>query len=162
MIGIIDNSMKVHPVGNRFLEAEMAYFAGFLDADGAIMALIERHKEMKFGFRVRINLKISQKKRAILDWFVGTFQVGYIRQNRTTFDWEIRDQQVIKNLLPSLIPYLKVKRTQAEDALEILSQDILTEKDLIKVATLADTLSKNNVRSENRRKNSVVMIQGNM
>ena len=35
-------------VGKEYSEAKRAYLAGFLDADGAIMATIERHQEKKF------------------------------------------------------------------------------------------------------------------
>ena len=33
----------VHPVGKTIPEVQKAYLAGFIDGDGAIMALIERH-----------------------------------------------------------------------------------------------------------------------
>ena len=94
---IIDTivSMKVNAVGKKLSVADRAYSAGFLDADGAIMATIERHKEKKFGFRVRVTLKITQRKKDILDWFLETFGVGYIRKNRTTYDWIVRDQRMV-------------------------------------------------------------------
>lgn len=150
--------MKVNAVGKEYSEAELAYFAGFLDADGAIMATIERHQEKKFGFRVRIALKITQRDKRCLNWFLDTFKIGYIRKNRGTFDWLTRDQRVINNTLVLLLPYLKNKRNQAEIALEIIKTDINSKDDLIKVANLADSLSRFNVRSKNRRKNYVSMI----
>ena len=58
--------MKVDPVGKTLSEVNRAYLAGFLDGDGAIMACIERHPEKRFRFRVRINIKISQKGDKIL------------------------------------------------------------------------------------------------
>ena len=33
----------VHPVGKTIPEVQKAYLAGFIDGDGAIMALLERH-----------------------------------------------------------------------------------------------------------------------
>ena len=45
----------VNTVGKDATEVERAYLAGLIDADGAIMAVIERHKETKFRFRVRIS-----------------------------------------------------------------------------------------------------------
>ena len=44
----------VHPVGKTIPEVNKAYLAGFLDGDGAIMALLERHPAKRFGFRVRV------------------------------------------------------------------------------------------------------------
>ena len=153
--------MKVNAVGKKLSVADRAYIAGFLDADGAIMATIEHHKEKKFRFRVRVTLKITQHKRDILDWFFASFGVGYIRKNRTTFDWIVRDQQIVYLVLRRIIPYLKVKRKQADIAQSILTANIGTKDDLIAVAQLADALSRLNVRSQNRRKNFVAMIQDN-
>ena len=153
--------MKVNPVGKQCSEAEKAYAAGFLDADGAIMATIEKHKEKKFGFRVRVTVKVTQSKRNILDWFLRKFRVGYIRKNRTTFDWQVRDQKASADLLSQLMPYLRVKKPQAGKALRVLRRTIKSFAHLRQVANLADSLSRLNVRSKGRRKNFVSMIQEN-
>ncbi|MDA2922392.1 LAGLIDADG family homing endonuclease [Patescibacteria group bacterium AH-259-L07] len=151
--------MKVNTVGKKFSEDKLAYTAGFLDADGAIMATIEEHKEKKFGFRVRLTIKISQKNKMIIDWFLNVFRFGYIRNNRGVYEWVVRDQKVIKYLLELFRPYLKVKKRQATIALKILDVAICTPNDLLKVANLADSLSKLNVRSKGRRKNFATMIK---
>jgi len=151
--------MKVNPVGNRFSEVNKAYLAGFIDADGAIMAIIEPHREKRFRFRVKIILKITQKDRKLLDWFHLYFKVGRIVRNRTAHDWIIRDQKDIKYTLKVIYPYLKSKNIQAHKALIILNTRISKLADLVKVANLADSLSRFNVRSKNRRKNYASMIQ---
>ncbi len=151
--------MQVNPVGQKLSVAHRAYIAGFLDADGAIMATIERHPEKRFGFRVRVEVKISQANRKVLDWIFRKVRVGTVRKNRTTFDWMVRDQQIAKSLIQMLLPYLYVKKFQARKALQIIDTPIKQQKDLIFVARLADTLAGRNVRSKLRRKNSVLMIQ---
>lgn len=148
-------------MGKEFSEVKRAYLAGFLDADGAIMASIEKHPEKKYGFRVRVVVKITQKDRKVLDWFADEFQIGKVVQNRTTYDWIIKDQILVNELLHITKPYLQVKTMQADLALEILKVSIKSKNDLLAVAQIADTLSRLNVRSENRRKNYVVMIQEN-
>ncbi len=153
--------MKINTVGKGFSVAERAYFAGFLDADGAIMATIEKHQEKKFGYRVRITLKITQADEKVLRWFLNRSHVGYIRKNRTTFDWIVRDQKIIKDLLKILIPYLRVKRKQAKKAIKIIESKVKSYKDLKSIALQADSLSQLNVRSKNRRKNFASMIQEN-
>ena len=35
---------------------QYSYIAGFLDGDGAVSAIIERHPEKKFRYRVRVTL----------------------------------------------------------------------------------------------------------
>ena len=153
--------MKVNAVGKRFFEVERAYLAGFLDADGAIMATIERHSEKKFRYRVRVTIQITQHDRKILDWIVNKLKCGYVYKNRTTFDWLIRKQQTAKEVLILLLPYLKVKKNQAKIAIKILNGKINKFADLLKIARLADSLSRLNVRSKNRRKNFTAMIQEN-
>ncbi len=156
---IIITYMKANAVGKNYSEVELAYSAGFLDADGAIMACIEKHSEKKFGFRVRVFVKVSQKNRDVLDWFLETFGRGFIRKNRTTFDWEIKDQKDARGFLIEVAPYLKGKRKQADYAITIINTQVESKEDLIRIANLADALSRLNVRSLNRRKNFVSMIK---
>ena len=145
-------------VGKKIFEAEKAYLAGFLDADGAIMAIIEKHQEKKFGWRIRLVVKITQNEPSILNYFLKKYKIGSVVKNRTTFDWLIRDQHSIVDLLKKTKPYLKIKNRQAQIALKILSAKIKSKKDLIKIAYLADSLSRLNVRSRNRRLNFASMI----
>jgi hypothetical protein len=51
----------VNSVGKKFAEVDRAYLAGMIDADGAIMASIESHAEKKYGYRVRMVFKLTQK-----------------------------------------------------------------------------------------------------
>ncbi len=152
-------SFEVNAVGKEFSEAKRAYLAGFLDADGAIMACIEKHPEKKYRFRVRVIVKITQKERKVLDWFVNEYQIGKVVRNRTTYDWIVKDQKLIRDVLHIVKPYLQVKRDQAEYALEIINGSIVSSQDLIRMAQLGDALSRSNVRSANRRKNYAVTIQ---
>jgi len=145
-----------------FSEVDRAYLAGLLDGDGCIMSTIERHPEKKFGFRVRVFLKISQKNRKILDWCRNITQSGVVRENRDQYDWRLRDQKEVARILEAIYPYLKIKRKQAELAKKILCLEVKNFTDLKKRAQLADTLAKLNVRSKGRRTNFATMIQENV
>jgi hypothetical protein len=156
--------MRANAVGKSCSEVERAYIAGFLDADGAIMAVIEKHKEKRFRFRVRVALKVTQRDREILDWIQCTLRAGIVRANRLgdtrqTFDLHIRDRSDVRKILKMLMPHLRVKIAQARIAIQILDSDIKSKQDLIRIARLADSLSRFNVRSKNRRKNLVSKIQ---
>jgi len=150
--------MKANAVGKDSSEVDRAYVAGFLDADGAIMATIEKHSAKKFGYRVRVTVKITQRDKAVLEWLQNHFGIGRVRQNRSAYDWLIRDKNELVLILDLVTPYLKVKKSQAEIARTILSSTISTKEDLLTVARSADALSRFNVRSKNRRKNFVSMI----
>lgn len=156
--------MKANAVGKISVEAKRAYLAGLIDGDGCIMATIERHHEKKFGFRVRVEIKLTLKEKRLLDELSREFKMGKVSCNRknsvkTTHDWIIRDKVQIYNLLEVLKPYSRLKFKQMVLAQKILQNIIKTPKDLLKNAQLADALSKLNVRSKNRRKNFATMIQ---
>jgi hypothetical protein len=156
--------MKANAVGKSCSEVERAYIAGFLDADGAIMAIIEPHAEKRYKFRVRVALKVTQRDRKILDWIRTVLNAGIVRANRAgrkgqTYDLHIRTRNEVQKILSELAPYLQVKKRQAELARQILETEITNSRDLINVARKADALSRFNVRSKNRRKNFVTKIQ---
>jgi len=146
-------------VGRTLSEVERAYIAGLLDADGAIMASIERHPEKKYGFRVRVALKLTQSKPELLNWVKRKISFGHIRKNRTTYDWVVNDQKHILIILSQVIGFLRVKRKQGKLAIRILSSPCNSLEDLIRNAQLADTLASFNVRSKNRRLNFASKIQ---
>ena len=75
-----------------------------------------KHLEKKYGFRVRVIVKVTPKDSRVLNWIV-------------------KDQKLVREVLHNVSPYLQV------------------------VAQLADALSRLNVRSENRRKNTAVTVQ---
>ena len=146
-------------MGKRCSVAERAYVAGLIDGDGAIMALIEPMNEKRFRFRVRIELKITQKNKRDLIFLNDLLGCGSVRTNRTTFDWITRDQKEIFRVLSLIRPYSRMKQRQIDIAQRIIGIPIQERRDLMCVARLADALSKFNVRSKLRRKNYATMIQ---
>ena len=122
------------------------------------MAMIEPHREKKFGFRVRVVLKLTQKGRTLLDWFESKLGFGKVVSNRTTFDWIVRNQKDVEKIIVLITPFLRVKKEQARIALQIVRTSVESKDDLEMVARLADTLSAFNPRSRNRRKNYATMI----
>ena len=151
--------MRANSVGKKYVETDLAYVAGLIDGDGAIMAIIEPHHEKKFRFRVRIELKITQKRKKHLAFLPKLFCLGAVRQNRTTYDWISRDQIMIASFLSLIRPYSRIKQQQINSALKIIATPIRGAQDLLAVAREADALSRYNVRSNNRRKNYVTMIE---
>ena len=151
--------MRANSVGKKSVEVSNAYLAGLIDGDGSIMAIIEKHPAKKFGWRVRIVLKVTQKHEADLLFLVAMTNCGAVSKNGETYDWKTRDQNMVKEVLLNIQPYSRIKHNQVTIALQILNSDITSLEDLQAVATLADALSRFNVRSNNRRKNYVTKIQ---
>ncbi|MBI5045925.1 MAG: LAGLIDADG family homing endonuclease [Candidatus Niyogibacteria bacterium] len=151
--------MKANAVGKIYIEADRAYLAGLIDGEGAIMATIERHSEKKFGWRVRVEVKITQKEAVILRFLCRKYHVGKVNVNRTAYDWMVRDQQDVRMILDLISPYSLAKKRQIQLAMKILNIRVESKAKLVFVARLADTLSGHNVRSKNRRKNYATMIK---
>ncbi len=149
---------KDNTVGRIPSKIDCAYIAGLIDADGAIMASIEQHLGKKFGFRIRVVIKITQKNPEILQWIYKTLSVGYIAQNRSAIDWVVKGQKEAEYILNLIIGYLKGKRKQAQIALKILRLEVNCHDNLLRKAQLADAIGLLNVRSKNRRKNFASMI----
>lgn len=150
--------MNASAVGKMIVEVDRAYLAGLVDGDGCIMATIERHSEKKFGFRVRVTFKITQKESGLLLSLAKQFCMGKVSKNRTTFDWEIKKRDDVWKILDIMEPYMRAKRKQVVLAKKILSLSDATKKGLLLQARTADALSKFNVRSFGRRTNFVSMI----
>ena len=157
--------MKVNAVGKTNIEVKKAYIAGLIDGDGAIAATIEKNSESRFGFRVRVEIKITQKDNHLLLDLAKEFKAGRVSRNArrdasyTTYDWIIRDKNDCIRILEYIRPYTRLKLRQIAIALKILRMVIVKQKDLIQSAKLADSLSKFNVRSKNRRKNFATLIK---
>lgn len=156
--------LEVNAVGKIGVEVKRAYLAGLIDGDGCIMATIERHSEKKFGFRVRLEIKLTLKEKKLLEEFAREFKIGHVRCNRrdtvlATHDWVIRDRHDVALLLEFIRPYSRLKNKQISIALRIFRSNIRIPEDLFKNARLADALSSLNVRSKNRRKNFATMIK---
>jgi len=123
------------------------------------MALIEKHSGKRHGFRVRLEVNVTQSHREDVAWLPEQTGVGYIRQNMRTYQWVLRNQQIIRWFLTMVAPYSRCKTNQIALATQILEHPAESREDLLEMARLADALSKFNVRSIHRRKNHAAMIQ---
>jgi hypothetical protein len=147
-------------VGKTISEVQKAYLAGFIDGDGAIMALLERHPAKRFGFRVRVWVKATQLRQRDVAWLHSELGIGQVRPSRDCWEWLVKDQLAVRWLLLAIRPFARVKAPQIRIALQILERRIDSIDDLQELAELADALSALNVRSRGRRQNTAAMIQG--
>jgi|SRR3989338_3235164 len=138
-----------------------SYIAGFLDGDGAISAIIERHPEKKFKYRVRITLDFYQHKNnvAVLEYIRRIIGEGCLGKSiRNTHKLSIKNQTTLKKILPVLYRYSVIKKKQIKLALKILHSEVKSKQGLIRNAKIADMLCGLNVRSGNIRKNDSSII----
>ena len=148
-------------VGKSRNNVQYSYIAGFLDGDGAVSAIIERHSEKKFRYRVRVTLDFYQHKNniAVLGYIRKILGEGSLGKSiRDTHKLSIKNQTSLKRILPLLYRYSIIKKRQIELALRILNSVVLVKNDLVKNAKLADILCSFNIRSKGIRKNTSSII----
>jgi hypothetical protein len=124
-------------------------------------------KGYKFKFRVRIIIKLSQKSKLWLENIKDQLKLGNVFLNKredakiNTFDLIIANQNDVLLFINLIKPYVRFKNSQIEIAIKILEQrkSITSEKDLLQLAKLADSLSILNVRSNNDGKKYTTMIK---
>jgi len=145
-------------VGKTIPEVQKAYLAGFLDGDGAIMALLERHPTKRFGFRVRVWVKATQLRQRDVAWLRDELGFGRVTASRECWEWLVKDQLSAEWLLSAIAPYTRIKAQQVDLALQILKHRIESIEDLQEQAERADALAALNVRSRGRRQNKAAMI----
>ncbi len=107
--------------------AEAAYMAGFIDADGCIRLSAVR----LYGNYIRAVpiVEISNSRRGIIDWVASRVRTSgrwdtrgvykaeesrYCKQKWPHYHLSITGKERVKGLLTAILPYLIVKRKQAE------------------------------------------------
>lgn len=147
---------------NSLSKIERAYIAGFLDGDGSVMALIERHTEKRFGIRSRVVVEFTQHSDnvKVLHFLRRKIGSGGIHKSlREVYKYSIKDQYVVRNLLEVLKDFVVIKKRQITLALRILSISIVGKRDLIRIASLSDMISRHNLRSKSRRINGSALVK---
>jgi len=115
------HSTQVNPVENKYSEVFLAWLAGFLDGDGAIMARVVKQSGMLLGFRVRVVLQFTQLSlQSMLD-LQALLGMGIISQGGAV-SLVILEQAHVALLLSLMLPHIRFKRNQAVLALEILEK----------------------------------------
>ena len=100
------------------------YLAGFLDADGSIIAQLVARKDYKFKFQIRFTVQMTQlkKRKWLLEQFKDLIGAGYLRDRDTVSDFIMVEPRNVYNFLKQIQPYLKVKQKQANLVLKMIEQ----------------------------------------
>lgn len=104
---------------------ELAYIAGFLDGDGCIMLQLVFRHDYVFGYQIRASIVFYQKQQYanFLAWLKEQLIYGYIRnRNDGMAEYTIVGVKPVHEILRLLLPYLKLKKKQAELAVTVLEK----------------------------------------
>lgn len=104
-----------------FNQIDLAYLAGFIDGEGTIC--ICRGDRRTYGVGGYLVLRATNTNKDIILWIRTVFGGSVIKKPETrnpkwadAYFWVVSSQKA-ENIIRELIPYLKVKRLQAETAL---------------------------------------------
>lgn len=98
-------------------KTDLAYIAGFLDGDGSLMLQIKKRKDGGTGIRFMSTICFYQDTRheKTLHWIRSVFKVGYLSQRGDGItELRINGYKQVKDILASLMPYVRFKKKQAE------------------------------------------------
>ena len=131
------------------------------------MCYVDKAKGYKFKFRIRVILKLSHKSKKILEEIKKDLQFGNIFLNKKKdykfnyFYLVIANQEEVLFFINLIFPYVRFKKNQLQIAIQILTnkKTISSEKDLLQLAKLADSLSILNTRINNDGKKYATMIK---
>lgn len=138
----------------------LAYIAGFLDGDGSLMLQIKKRKDGNVGIRFMPTICFYQDTRheKTLYWIREVLSIGYISRRKDGMtELRINGYKQIKNILKSLLPYIRFKRLQGnalKDACEILvvtKFKMLSKKDLIKLVDYILVIQKENYATKKKK-----------
>ena len=131
-----------------------AYLAGFLDGDGSVVATLERYYSKRFPYRIRIKVNFTQHARhedklRMMQEALG--ELGVIRTNKrkSLAELVIQERSQVKTVLVRLVPFLLIKKDQANLALKVLEgmssnekhkPSTLSEKAYIRILSLVQKI----------------------
>jgi len=109
-----------------------SYLAGLMDGEGHISLLKNRKHLKSDGFALTLNIGITNTNLPLMKWLVsnfgGVYYTRYSSDNSNPrwsdrYDWFPKGRKNKEELLLGVLPYLIIKREQAEIALEFLRLD---------------------------------------
>jgi hypothetical protein len=156
-------------VDKKYSKVFLVWLAGFFEGDGSIVCYVDKAEDYKFKFRIRVIIKLSQKSTKVLEEIKKDLKLGNIFLNKNkkkdikfnSFDLVIANQEDVLFFINLIKPYIRFKNKQFEIAIKILTKkkQISSEKDLLQLAKLADSLSVLNIRSGNDGNKYTSMIK---
>lgn len=122
------------------LDTDIAYTAGLLDGEGSISLAIHHGKVSKNGLPNRAPLlliQLTSTDQEVITWLYETWGVGSVivgyrpkRPNhRTAYAWRVSGGNAAK-ILEAILPFLRIKRRQAELGIQSRSAPLVIGKKL--------------------------------
>ena len=143
-----------------------AYIAGFLDGDGSLMLQLKKRKDGVTGLRFMATICFYQDSRhdIPLRWIREQLGIGYLsKRNDGMSELRINGFKQIREILESLLPYIRFKKIQAKalhEACGILSTGMLrtqSEKSLKRLVKLIMAVQNENYATKKKKTESELL-----
>jgi hypothetical protein len=99
---------------------KIAWAAGFVDGEGCIQIVRNRHNAMAGEYQYKVSLTVVQKAKSPLTKLVEIFG-GEVKKHDGYWRWTVMCAQA-DSVLRALLPFLVLKKSQAELALSFQSR----------------------------------------
>jgi hypothetical protein len=136
-------------------EVQAAYFAGFIDGHGSIFAHICERKDYFHRYQIKVSIVLFQKKnrKHFLMQFQKELGIGTLREKENNIvELSFVGVNTVIPLLKQILPFLRIKKTQANCIIQIVDKLAHTKKsaqEFLKVCELVDKFAEYN-NSKNR------------
>ena len=108
-----------------FSTQELMYLAGLVDGDGSIIAQNVRRKDYVNKFQIRLTVQVTQltKRRHHLVRIQSLVGAGSVQDYKDGIShYQLIGGAQVYNLLTQLVPYLRIKKKQANLVIRIIQQ----------------------------------------
>ena len=150
---------------------DLAYIAGFLDGDGSLMLQLKSRAKDNLPHRLMFTICFYQDSRheRPLFWIRNRLGIGYVsKRNDGITELRINGYAQTRDILKSLLPYIKFKKVQAVAIYEASSmmceKKFLRKLDLVEKRRLVDFILKiqgdNYVTKRKKTKQELYKILG--
>jgi hypothetical protein len=156
---LTDDSQPLFSEGDTMTDLDWAYLAGFFDGEGCIV-IQSGISGFQKSLSHRLQISIGNTYKPVMDWIKKEIRLGSLygqggkKQKKVCWNWYCRGNQAAF-ILRNLLPYLKVKRAQAE-----LAFQFLTEREILKIGRRLGVSSAEIAKREWFKKSISALNQG--
>jgi hypothetical protein len=112
-------------------ETDLAYMAGIIDGEGSI-GFYKNYINTIHEWHYNTRLSITNTDLALINWLQDTFsgKIYVIPPDKNhlgkkpVYRWHLNKKQEILNLLIDILPYLRLKKLQAELVIDYISNNL--------------------------------------